>query len=71
MDVLVSAKGFKILSWFIIFAGFFIALVSQLLVQSVQDKISKNALKLVGIISLFLMFIGYIMLSDVTRLIIN
>ena len=71
MDVLVSAKGFKVLSCFIIFAGFFIAIVSQLLINSVEDKFSKNALRLVGIISVFLMFIGYIILDDITNLIIN
>ena len=71
MDVLVSAKGIKVLSWFIIFAGFFIAFVSQILIISVKDKFSKNALRLIGIISIFLMFVGYIMLDDVTKLIIN
>ena len=71
MDVLVSAKGIKVLSWFIIFAGFFIAFVSQILIMSVKDKFSKNALRLIGIISIFLMLVGYIMLDDVTKLIIN
>ena len=71
MDVLVSAEGFKVLSCFIIFAGFFIAIVSQLLIKSVEDKFSKNALRLVGIISVFLMFIGYIILDDITKLIID
>ena len=44
MDVLVSAEGFKVLSWFIIFAGIFIVVVSQILVKYVKDKFSKNAL---------------------------
>ena len=71
MDVLVSAKGIKVLSWFIIFAGFFIAFVSQILIMSVKNKFSKNALRLIRIISIFLMLVGYIMLDDVTKLIIN
>ena len=71
MDILVSAKGIKVLSWFIIFAGFFIAFVSQILIMYVKDKFSKNALRLIGIISIFLMLVGYIMLDDVTKLIIN
>ena len=71
MDILVSAKGIKVLSWFIIFAGFFIAFVSQILIMSVKNKFSKNALRLIGIISIFLMLVGYIMLDDVTKLIIN
>ena len=71
MDVLVSAKGFKVLSCFIIFAGFFIAIVSQLLIKSVKDRFYKNALRLIGIISIFLMIVGYIMLNDITKLIIN
>ena len=71
MDVLVSAKGFKVLSYFIIFAGFFIAIVSQLLIKSVEDRFYKNALRLIGIISIFLMIVGYIMFNDITKLIIN
>ena len=71
MDVLVSAKGFKVLSCFIIFAGFFIAIVSQLLIKSVEDRFYKNALRLIGIISIFLMIVGYIMFNDITKLIIN
>lgn len=71
MDVLVSAEGFKVLSCFIIFAGFFIAIVSQLLIKSVEDRFYKNALRLIGIISIFLMIVGYIMFNDITKLIIN
>ena len=71
MDVLVSAAGFKVLSCFIIFAGFFIAIVSQLLIKSVEDRFYKNALRLIGIISIFLMIVGYIMFNDITKLIIN
>ena len=71
MDVLVSAEGFKVLSCFIIFAGFFIAIVSQLLIKSVEDRFYKYALRLIGIISIFLMIVGYIMFNDITKLIIN
>tara|TARA_Y100000816_G_C25716973_1_gene378209 strand:- start:278 stop:493 length:216 start_codon:yes stop_codon:yes gene_type:complete len=71
MDVLVSAEGFKVLSWFIIFAGIFIVVFSQLLVKYVDDKFSKNALRLIGIVSVFLIFVGYFILNDVTKLIIK